>query len=124
MPGARPTIRSRPWGSPNEGTGALNQVGSRPRASSRNPTSLGQSGQLRSGSAESRAVPASAGLPRPLVSVVEIVVIAPRRRGGGALQELRRVMARLARGGALGRVAAELGLQLDEIGEEGGLAPH
>src|SRR6201999_2878127 len=122
MTGARPTIRSRPWGSPNEGTGALNQVGSRARASSRKPTSLGQSGQLRSGSVESRGVPASAGLPRLLVSVVEIVVIAPRRRGGGALQELRRVMARLARGGALGRVAAELGLQLDQVGEHVGLA--
>src|ERR1700743_839131 len=117
MPGARPPIRSRPWGSPNEGTGALNQVGSRPRASSRKPTSLGQSGQLRSGSAESRAVPATAGLPRTLVAVVEIVVIAPRRRGGGALQELRRVMARLARGGTLGRGARELCLDITAVGE-------
>src|SRR6202012_4344398 len=106
MPGARPTIRSRPRGSPNEGTGALNQVGSRTRASSRKPTSLGQSGQLRSGSVGSREVPASGGLPCPLASVVELVVIGPRRHGGGALQELRRVMARLARGGTLGRVAA------------------
>src|ERR1700760_3066800 len=107
MPGARPTIRSRPSGSPNEGTGALNQSGSRARVSSRKLTSLGQSGQLRSGSVESGALPASAGLPC-LSLVLEVVVIGPRRHGGRALQELRRVMARLARGGGLGRVAGEL----------------
>src|ERR1700761_3424059 len=146
MPGARPTISSRPLESPNDGTGALTQSGLRVRACSRNSTSRGQSGQSRSGSLSGRAgagsaalardvlargvlaravpardVPASLGLPRARALVVEIVVIGPRRHGGGALQELRRVMTRLARGGALGRIAAELGLQLDQVGENVGL---
>ena len=38
------------------------------------------------------------------------------------MQELRRVMARLARGRALGRIAAQFGLQFDEVGEDVGLA--
>jgi hypothetical protein len=46
----------------------------------------------------------------PTLSIVEIVVIAPRRRRGRTLQELRGVMARFARGRALGRIAADLGL--------------
>ena len=47
----------------------------------------------------------------PTLSIVEIVVIAPRRhRGGRALQELRRVITRFTRGRALGRIAAYLGL--------------
>src|ERR1700743_3959207 len=98
MPGASPTINSPPLGSPKEGTGELNHAGSRARASSRKATSLGQSGQLRSGSAEGReAPPASAGRAAWFL-VVEIVVIAPRRHGGRALQELRGMMARLSRG--------------------------
>src|SRR5580704_5437634 len=109
-PGARPTIRSRASESPNEGTGELNQLGSRIRAASRKPASLGQSGQLRSGSVRSRA-PAGGWRLAFSVSLVEIVVIAPRRHRGGALQELRRVVARLARGRTLGRITAELGLQ-------------
>src|ERR1700761_1430766 len=99
MPGARPTISKRPLGSPNEGTGALNHVGSRARASSRKATSRGQSGQLRSGSVPEKTAPTAAGLARRLFSVLEIVLIGPRRHGGRALQELRGVMARLARGG-------------------------
>src|SRR6478736_6433356 len=114
MPGARPTINSCALGSPNEATGALYQSGSRIRVCSRKSASRGQSGQLRRGSAEGRAA----------ALLVEIVVSSPWRHGGRALQELRRVMTRLARGGALGGVAAELGLQLDQIGEDVGLAPQ
>src|ERR1700753_1034395 len=122
MPGARPTISKRPLGSPNDGTGALNHAGSRARGSSREATSRGQSGQWRSGSVPEGTGLAAAGLARRLFSVLEIVVIGPRRHGGRALQELRGVMARLARGGALGRIATELGLQLHEVGEDVGLA--
>jgi hypothetical protein len=52
--------------------------------------------------------------PKPALSIVEIVgivVIAPRRRLGRALQELRRVVTGFARGRTLGRIAAELGPQ-------------
>src|SRR5260370_41263803 len=56
-PGARPTINSRASGSPNEGTGELNQSGSFAREASRKPDSLGHSGQLRSGSVRRGAVP-------------------------------------------------------------------
>src|ERR1700692_3668471 len=122
MPGARPTISNRPLGSPNDGTGELNHSGSRARAAWRKLTSLGQRGQLRAWSEPGRAVPASAGLScARLLLVLEIVVIGPRRHGGGALQELRRVMTRFARGGTFGRVAAELGLQLHQVGEDVGL---
>src|SRR6202171_5246530 len=60
---------------------------------------------------------------RPLVSkagrsILQVVVSAPRCPGGRALQELRRVMARLARGRTLGGIAAELRLQLDQFGED------
>src|SRR5947209_14101919 len=106
-------------GSPNEGTGALNHSGSRTRASSRKAARRGQSGQSRSGPDEVDAAPVGAG---PFL-LFEIVVIAPRRRSGGAVQELRRVVAGLARGRALGRIAAELGLQPDEVGEDIGLTP-
>src|SRR3984957_1784873 len=124
MPGASPTISSRPSGSPNGGTGELNQSGSRVRAASRKLTSLGHSGQLRSGSERGRGTPpAPAGPPGPR-PIVEIVVIAPRRHGGRALQELRRVMTRLPRGRTLGWIAAELGLQLHQIREDVGLAPQ
>src|ERR1700749_4009040 len=124
MPGARPTTSNRPLGSPNDGTGELNHSGSRARAASRKLTSLGQSGQLRSGAEPGRgALPARAGfrvggLPCATFLILEVVVIGPRRHGGGALQELRRMMTRFARGGTLGRVAAELGLQLHQIGED------
>src|ERR1700722_7261661 len=122
MLATRPTITSRASGSPKEGTGELNQPGSRRRAVSRKATSLGQSGQLRSGSVADRS---AGGCPLAgSFSVVEFVVIAPRRHRGGALQELRRVVARLARGRTLGRVAAELGLQFHQIGEDVGLAPQ
>src|SRR5260370_14754166 len=118
-PGASPTISSAASGSPNDGTGELNHSGSRARAASRKPASLGQSGQLRSGSVRGRAAPASRGSPRAgSFSIVEIVVIGPRRHGGRALQELRRVMTWLARGRALGRIATELGLHLHQIGED------
>src|ERR1700721_3163127 len=125
MPGARPTIASRAAGSPNDGTGEFKHSGWRARASPRKLTSRGQSGQLRSGSEPGRNVTASGGLPFALTFLVlEIVVITPRRRGGRALQELRRMMTRLARSGTLGRIAAELGLQFHEIGEDVGLAPQ
>jgi hypothetical protein len=55
-------------------------------------------------------------------SVSEVVAFAPWCSRGGALQELRRVMARLARGRTLGGIAAELGLQFDKVGEDVGLA--
>src|SRR5580698_4681256 len=125
MPGASPTIASRAAGSPNDGTGELNQSGWRARASSRKLTSLGQSGQLRSGSEPGRNVRASGGLPLALTFLVfEVVVITPRRHGGRALQELRRMMTRFARGRTLGRIAAKLGLQFHEVGEDVGLAPQ
>src|ERR1700704_1150898 len=56
-------------------------------------------------------------VPKASSSIIE-VVFAPRHRGGRALQELRGVMTRLARGRALGGIAAELGLQLHQIGED------
>src|SRR5882724_198690 len=102
MPGASPTINRRAFGSPNESTGALNQPGSRARVCARKSASLGHSGQLGSGRV--------AGATRLLL--VEIVIGGPWRHGGRALQELRSVMPRFARRRALGRIAAELGLQL------------
>src|ERR1700680_1570282 len=125
MPGARPTINSVAPGSPNESTGELNQPGSRARACLRKSASRGQSGQSRSGTRGTGAAPESCPRRAGSFSVLEFVVIgSPRRHGGRALQELRRVMTRLARGGALGGGAAELGLQLDQIGEDVGLAPQ
>src|SRR3984885_9472610 len=121
MPGARPTISSRPSGSPNAGTGELNHSGSRAHVASRKLTSLGHSGQLRSGSEGGSGTPPAPAGRAGSVSIVEIVVIAPRRHGGRALQELRRVMTRLARGRTLGWIAADLGLQLHQIREDGGL---
>src|SRR5262245_58578711 len=105
-------MRTRALGSPKEATGALCHVGSRVRASARNAANRGQSGQFWSGSAGEGS--------RLFVEIV--VTGSTRRHGGGALQELRRVVARLAmtfaaaltalaRGRALGRIAAELGLQ-------------
>jgi hypothetical protein len=44
------------------------------------------------------------------LSIVKVVVIAPRRHRSRTLQELRRVMTRFARSRALGRIAADLGL--------------
>src|ERR1700730_14512530 len=110
MPGARPTINSSASESPNGGTGALNQSGSRARAWALNSASRGHSRQSRSGS----VMVATALL-------VEFFVIGPWRHGGRALQELRGVMTRLARGRALGRVAAELGLQFHQVGKDVGL---
>src|SRR3954468_12311906 len=106
--------------SPKGGTGALCHNGSRTRFASRKATRRGQSGQSRSGTSVSGWRLSRAA------SLVE-VVIAPRRHRRRALEELRGMMARLAvtavtRGGAFGRVAAELGLQLDEVGEDVGLA--
>src|SRR6202166_651544 len=124
MPGASPTISSRPFGSPNDGTGELNHSGSRTRAASRKLTSLGHSGQLRSGSEGGRGTPPAPAGRAGSLSIVEIFVIAPRRHGGRALQELGRVMARLARGRTLGWIAAELGLQLHQIREDVGLGPQ
>src|SRR5712671_3328611 len=64
-------------------------------------------------------------------SVLELLVVAgvgrhALRRRGAALEELRSMaavprLARLTRG-ALGRVAADLGLQLDDVEEDVGLA--
>src|SRR5271156_5623783 len=107
-------------GSPNEGTGALNHPGSLLRVSSRKATSRGQSGQSRSGSQRGGAAAPDAGS----LLLFEIVVIAPWRHGGGAMQELRRVMTRLARGRTFGGIAAELGLQLYKVGENVGLTPQ
>src|SRR2546421_3235179 len=126
-PGASPTINRRPSGSPNEGTGELNQSGSRSRAASRKLRSLGQSGQLRSGSVRS-----TAGNGRPLAapvsigwfSVLEFLVITPWHHRGRALQELRRVVTRLTWGRTFGRVPADLRLQLDQIGEHVRLSPQ
>src|ERR1700748_3584171 len=120
MPGASPTINNCPSGSPKTGTGALNQPGSRCRASSRKAASLGQSGQFRSGWFGKDA----GGLPPISPLVADLVVIAPRYHGGRALQELRRMMTRFARSRAFGRVAAELGLQFHEVGEDVGLTPQ
>src|ERR1700730_19278900 len=103
--------------SPNDGTGALNHAGSRARASLRKVASRGQSGQSRSGSPQAEAAPGGAAS----FLLFEIVVIDPRRPGGGARRELRRVMTRLARGWTFRRIATELGLQLHQIGEDVGL---
>src|SRR5450756_1739527 len=104
MPGASPTMSNAAFGSPNDGTGALNQPGSRRRVASRNSTSLGQSGQLRSGSRATMSALVVTGRPavygiayKNMASIVEIFVVAPGRHGGGALQELRRVRRVMAR---------------------------
>src|SRR5438128_5275248 len=106
--------------SPKGATGALCHNGSRARLAARKATRRGQSGQSRSGTRVR-------GWRLDRAASLLEVVIAPRRHGGRALEELRGVVARLAlgaitRGGAFGRVAAELGLQLDEVGEDVGLA--
>src|SRR5579859_2991454 len=49
--------------------------------------------------------------------VVEVFGIAPRGQRGRPLQELRGMMARFAGRWAFRRVASELGLQLDKVGE-------
>ena len=56
--------------------------------------------------------------------ILETVVITSRRYRGRTLNELRRVMARFARGWALGRIAANLGLQFGDVGEDIGLPPQ
>src|SRR3954471_4213325 len=107
--------------SPKGATGALCHNGSRARFAARKATRRGQSGQSRSGTRVR-------GWRLDRAASLLEVVIAPRRHRGRALEELRGVMASLAtlaavtRGGAFGRVAAELGLQLDEVGEDVGLA--
>src|SRR3981189_846017 len=58
------------------------------------------------------------------ILLVQIVVIGPWRHGGRALQELRRVVTWLAQSRALEGIAAKLGLQLHQIGEDVGLAPQ
>src|SRR6185437_1992753 len=120
----RPTINSRPSGSPNDGTGALNQPGSRARAAARKLTRRGQRGQSGPGWVGERASPAGAGSLPLSASIVKIVVAAPRRHRGRTVQELRGVMARLARRRTLGGIAAKLGLQFHQIGEDVGLAPQ
>ena len=60
------------------------------------------------------------GLP---LSIVEILVVAPRRHRSRALREFRRVITRLTRSRALGRIAAYLGLYFHQVGEDVGLAP-
>src|SRR3954464_8578358 len=107
--------------SPKGATGALCHNGSRARFASRKATRRGQSGQSRSGTR-------LRGWRLDRAASLLEVVLAPRRRHRGcALEELRSVVARLAvaavtRGGAFGRVAAGTGLQLDEVGEDVGLA--
>src|SRR5436309_1702562 len=115
-------MRSRALCGPNEATGALNQSASRRRHSSRNVLRRGHSGQSRPG------LPDASGIALRLV--LEIVVVIESRararplRRRRALQELRRVaLARFARFArrALGRVAADLRLQLDDVEEDVGL---
>src|SRR5262249_54238191 len=113
--------------SPKEETGALCQCGSFLRACARNSASRGQSGQSRPGSERGKRPPALPAAESFLI--VEIVVAAPWCHRGGALQELPRGMTRLtgtalARSRALGRIAAKLRLQLNEIGEHVGLTPQ
>src|SRR5262245_22637629 len=109
-------MRSRALGGPNEATGALNQAGSRLRHSSRNFLRRGQRGQSRPGLPDASGIAAR--------SILEIVVVIKARAGtrplrrGRTLQELRRVpLARFARfpRRALGWVAADLRLQLDDV---------
>src|SRR5918993_4392820 len=132
MPGARPTMRSRASRDPNEGTGALNQPGSRARRPSRKVTRRGQRGQSRGGSTAAMVSLAIQSSDR-LFFVVEVLAGTARggrctgRRSGAALQELRRVLAALVAAfrplarSALGRIAADLRLQLDEVDEDVGL---
>src|SRR3954470_19253043 len=127
-PGAKPTISNRAASGPKEGTGALNQLGSRRRHSMRKSFRRGQSGQLRPGLVDEPDTGANA-------SIFEFVVIlgagtSPLGRGA-ALKELRRVLssAVIARsacfaGGALGRVAANFRLQFDDVEEDVGLTPQ
>src|SRR5258708_32916415 len=56
-------------------------------------------------------------------SIIE-VVFAPWSLRVRALQELRRVVTRLARGRALGRIGAELGLQVHQVCEDVDLSPQ
>src|SRR3954453_7456412 len=119
MPGASPTIRRRASRGPKDGTGALNQAGSRSRRSLRNATRRGQRGQSRGASAA-----AIGSSPRSSQLFVLELVSADRgaARQRAALQELRRMIA-LARlpaftRRALSRVAADLGLQFDDVLED------
>jgi hypothetical protein len=61
---------------------------------------------------------------RQALSIVEIAVIlvvtARRRYPNRTLRKLRSVMTRLARGWTLRRIAAELGWQSDQVGEDVG----
>src|SRR5579883_3547750 len=112
--------------SPKLGTGALNQVGSRARQSWRKAWSRGHSAQSRSGSTPvGDTVRPRAGSVVELVVIIVVAAADPLRRGA-ALQELRGV-ARLARLPGLARrplggVAADRGLQLDDVEEDIGLA--
>src|SRR6185437_7706164 len=92
------------------------------------------------GSAGSRAPAEPAASPNSLKLIVEFFVVAtagidgspgPLRGGRRTLQELRRVMRRLAAivtrstrvaGRALGRITADLALQRDDVGKDVGLA--
>src|SRR6516165_3870363 len=122
MPGASPTIRTRAFGSPKDDTGALNQSGSFARACARKSASRGHSRQLRSGSVARSVAGGTWPFTLPLAccfSIVEVfIATASRRHGRRALQELRRMMPWLARRRTLGRIAAELRLQLYEIGKD------
>src|SRR3977135_4609490 len=110
-------MRSRASRGPNGGTGALNQDGSRARHAWRKATRRGQSGQFRPGAEAATAV-----------SVLEFVVVrgvgGRALRRGAALEELRGVagMARLTRPalGPFRGVAADLGLQFDDVHEDVG----
>src|SRR5262249_37162984 len=110
-------MSSRALRDPNEPTGALNHDGSRSLQSSRKPLRRGQRGQSRP------RLPDASDIWE--CSVFEVVVVIDRRGGARTLrcrrtlQELRGMAfaARLARfaGGALGRIATDLRLQLDDV---------
>src|SRR5665647_1567615 len=61
---------------------------------------------------------------RPALSIFEVVVIALWRYCNRTLQELRGVMAQLARSRALRRITGDLRLQFHEVDEDVGLAPQ
>src|SRR5262245_18938400 len=134
MPGASPTISSRAESGPKAGTGALNQSGCSCRKFWRNICSRGQSGQSRAGvdAGVDNAPGIGASRRDENGLVFEIVVVSAGTgalRRGATLQELRCVrggmtrlapFARLTRR-ALGRIASNLRLQLDDVEEDIGL---
>src|SRR4051812_41459167 len=112
-------IRSGASIGPKAGTGALCQFGSLARQFSRKPTSRGQRGQLREGSAPSTGTGAARE------GSVLVIVAARPLRDRAALEELRGVLTLLTRrpvSGTFSWIAADLSLQLDDVDELVGLA--